>query len=200
MNSKSNMLPACSCWFAGAFLLAFFLLSPCYAVNVTIGWDPNEEPDLEGYNVYHNIGSPGPPYKYRSNLPESKLADPLNPMATLTGLKEDTMYYIALTAYDGEGNESAFSDDVCVQVVESAIEECSSSATSSSGDSGGGGGGGSSCFISTASLKNTGPIFLLPFFSQLSKTFFAILFLFVILAVKSVLPVVINFIKTNKEK
>jgi hypothetical protein len=30
--------------------------------EVTLAWDPNDEPDLAGYNVYINQVGPGPPY------------------------------------------------------------------------------------------------------------------------------------------
>jgi len=165
MKSKSNILPACICRFALAALLSACFFSPSFAYNVTIGWDPNDEPDLEGYAVYYNMGSPGPPYEYSKDFPENKLADPLNPVVTVTGLQEDTKYYVAVTAYDNDGNESSYSDDVCVQIVDSAIEACSSSASASgsSGGGGGGGGGGFACFISTTcaqtpnSLSSTHP-------------------------------------------
>ena len=139
MKSKSQHLPGCICRFALTAVFSLCITIPSYAVNVTFGWDPNDEPDLEGYKVYRNIESPGPPYKYHTKLPEKNLADPLNPMATLTGLKEDTKYYVALTAYNTEGNESRYSDDVCVQIIDSAIELCgSSSSVKSSSGSGGG--------------------------------------------------------------
>ena len=163
MNCKTNKLPACSCRFALAVVLVAFIASPSYAVDVTLGWDANDEPDLEGYKVYHNVGSPGPPYKYSTTLPETNLADPLNPIVTLTGLAESTKYFVAVTAYDSNGNESDYSEDVCLQVIDSAIAVCASSGGGgSSGDfssSGGGGGGGSAgCFISAAGLQTANPI------------------------------------------
>jgi hypothetical protein len=87
-------------------------------------------------------------------LPEDEFDDPLHPTARLTGLQKDQEYYIALTAYNTEGVESSYSNDICVEVVNDAIELCEASAgspvtTSSSG--GGGGGGGFACFISAAS-------------------------------------------------
>jgi hypothetical protein len=167
MKTKSQDFLTGFCRFLLALVFTVLTSSPSFAVNVTFGWDPNDEPDLEGYKVYSNIGDPGPPYKHRTTLPESKLDDPLNPMVTLTGLKEDTDYYVAVTAYNTDGNESRYSDDVCVQVVDSAIELCGSSSggssSSSSGESdssGGGGGGGSGvfCFISSAGQENTYPM------------------------------------------
>lgn len=83
-----------------------------------------------GYIVYRNIGSPGPPYKYSDDLPEEDLANPLNPMLTITGLQKNTKYYVAVTAYDTDGNESRYSDDVCVQIINSALSVCSSSISS----------------------------------------------------------------------
>lgn len=136
-------------------------LAPCasdaIAASVTLGWDSNTEPDLEGYVIYRNVGSPGPPYDYSDTLPEDDLADPLHPKATLTGLKEGKEYYVALTAYNTDGVESSFSNDVCVEVVNGAVEACtvsyasSANTASSSGGNGSGGGSSSSCFISTSS-------------------------------------------------
>ena len=72
-------------------------------------------------------------------------------MVTLSGLKEDTRYYVALTAYGTDGNESNYFDDVCVQVADSAIDLCSASSS-------GGGGGSAGCFISAAGLQTAYPI------------------------------------------
>jgi hypothetical protein len=57
-------------------------------------------------------------------LPEDELADPLNPRLKLTGLQNNTAYYIALTAYNMEGIESDFSNEVCVEVVSDSIQLC----------------------------------------------------------------------------
>ena len=133
------------------------MLPAASAKTVTLGWDSNDEPDLEGYVIYRNTNSPGPPYSYSDTVPEGELADPLYPMAKLTGLQEGKEYYIALTAYNTEGVESSFSNDICVQVINDAVELCGASvsppaATSSSGGGSSGGGSGG-CFISTASYR-----------------------------------------------
>ena len=138
------------------FALCVMPLSVAHAKTATLGWDSNDEPDLEGYVIYRNTNSPGPPYSYSDALPEDDLVDPLHPQAKLTGLQEGKEYYIALTAYNTQGVESNFSNDICVEVVNDAIELCSASssppATTSSSVGGGGGGGSSAgCFISTAS-------------------------------------------------
>jgi hypothetical protein len=129
------------------------MLPSASAANVTLAWDSNQEPDLDGYVVYRNVGSPGPPYGYSNDLPEDELANPLHPEVTLTGLVEDKPYYIALTAYNTEGVESSFSNDVCVKIIDGVAEACAaSSSITAPTSSGGGGGSGSdgSCFISTA--------------------------------------------------
>ncbi len=79
--------------------------------------------------MYRNTNSPGPPYSYSDTIPEGELADPLHPKATLTGLQEGKEYYIALTAYNTEGVESGFSNDVCVEVVNGIAELCGASST-----------------------------------------------------------------------
>jgi hypothetical protein len=130
------------------------MLPVANAKTVTIGWDSNDEPDLEGYVIYRNTNSPGPPYNYSDTLPEDELVDPLHPKAQLTGLQEGKEYYIALTAYNDEGVESSFSNDICVEVVNNAVEHCSASTTSpvtTSSIGGSGGSGGFACFISAAS-------------------------------------------------
>jgi hypothetical protein len=133
-------------------------LSVADAAQVTIGWDSNSEPDLEGYVIYRNAWSPGPPYDYSNTLPEDDLTDPLNPKVTLTGLKKDQEYYIALTAYNSEGVESSFSNDVCVEVVDGSVGVCANSSnlgSSNSSNSGGGGWDVSGCFISTAGYDSS---------------------------------------------
>jgi hypothetical protein len=132
------------------------MLPTASAKTVALGWESNDEPDLEGYVIYRNTNSPGPPYSYSDTLPEDELADPLHPRANLTGLQEGKEYYIALTAYNTEGVESSFSNEICAEVVNDTIELCSASAsapvtTSSSGS--GGGSSSSGCFISSLSNK-----------------------------------------------
>ena len=130
------------------------MLPTASAKTVTLGWDSNDEPDLEGYVVYRNTNFPGPPYQHSDTLPEDKLEDPLHPKAKLTGLQEGKEYYIALTAYNTDGVESSFSNDICIEVVNNAVENCSASAsapvTKSSSGGGGGSGSGFACFISAA--------------------------------------------------
>jgi hypothetical protein len=166
MDRKSNFARFLFCLIVPAILLFPVFSSIGFAKVVTLGWDANPEPDLEGYIIYRNVGSPGPPYKFSSTLPEDDLSNPLVPVVKLTGLKEDTEYFIAVTAYDKEGNESYFSDEICVEIVDSVIENCSASPSSgaiSNSNTGSNGSGGNSgtCFIdSAAGDSNYFPVIL----------------------------------------
>ena len=185
--------------------LFLFLLIPCtlylipamltaaFAANVTLGWEPNPEPDLKGYVVYRNIGSPGPPYGYSSDLPEDDLANPLQPKVTLTGLQEGNQYYIALTAYNTEGVESSFSNDVCVEISGGSIDVCSQSISLGSASGGGGSGGG--CFIS--STRHHSSIFSKFVVEPIIRNLLlAILFLLLVL----IAAVKLGFNKTDQHK
>jgi hypothetical protein len=160
MDRKSNFAFFLFSLIAPAILLFPVSSSICLAEVVTLGWDANPEPDLEGYVIYRNVDSPGPPYRFSSTLSEDDLANPLAPAVTITELNENTEYFIAVTAYDSEGNESYFSDQICVEIVDSVIENCTVSmsangfSSSNIGSSGSGGNSGA-CFIeSTAGDSN----------------------------------------------
>jgi len=142
----------------GILIVALCLLpSFSNAADVTIAWDPNMDPDLEGYAVYYlKDYSSGPTtYTFLDTVPVDELADPDNPMITLTDL-EDGQYYFVLTAYDTEGNESDFSDELCVSVSGDSISQCYSvsgyvgtAGAAAVGGGSSGGGGSSACFIAS---------------------------------------------------
>ena len=131
------------------FMIVFLFASPAFSADLTLGWTPNSEPDLEGYGVYFKKDVPGPPYDFYGFIILQELSDPDNPTFTMTGLQKGSRYYVALTAYDTTGNESYFSDSVCAQVGDQILPCASSDVSGGSGGGGGGGGGG--CFISTIS-------------------------------------------------
>jgi hypothetical protein len=153
MDRKSSFSIFLSCLFLAAFFLSPVFPSLCLAKTITLGWDANPDPDLEGYVLYRNIESPGPPFEHVDELAEDELENPLNPQVTITGLNEHTRYYVAVTAYDTQGNESYYSDQLCVEIVDSLIESCGvilNTRSSSSESSSSGGGGGAACFIKSA--------------------------------------------------
>ena len=123
--------------------IAFFAPGIASAAEVTLAWDDNTEPDLAGYNIYYDTSSGAPYYGTGADQGASPITvligdlnDPQNPEITLTGLDDDQDYYLALTAFDSEGSESDYSNEV------------STASGTGGGDSSGGGGGGG-CFIGT---------------------------------------------------
>jgi hypothetical protein len=96
----------------------FFCPSLGHAMNVTLGWEPNTESHLAGYKVYYDTNS-GTPYApaledRADNYPDGTpiVVDKSVSEITLTGLTDGKVYYFAVTAFDDEGRESTFSNEV----------------------------------------------------------------------------------------
>ncbi len=125
------------------FFLFFFAASVGFAMDVTLQWDANIEPDRDGYRIYYDTAS-GAPYGGAGategdspidvKIAEVEAGDTAR--YTLTGLDEDEIYYFTLTAYNTRGRESGYS-----------VEVSTSGDVSANSASASGGGG---CFISTA--------------------------------------------------
>jgi len=90
------------------------------AAQVKLKWDANNEDDLAGYKLYYKTGLSGEPYNGAGAdqgaspliVPLASLSDVNNPEFTLTGLSDNEVYYFAITAYDTEGLESGYSNEV----------------------------------------------------------------------------------------
>lgn len=138
------------------FSIFFCFVSPVYAVDVTIAWSPNSESDVEGYKLYYKTGVNGPPYNgvgaTEGDAPitiwTDELYNPEQPEFTIHGLNENETYYFVLTAYDIDGYESAYSDEVSFNSADRAIIDGENPEDFVEYDASGGGGGG--CFIATA--------------------------------------------------
>jgi hypothetical protein len=76
------------------------------AASIQLNWQENSEPDLQGYNIYYGTGSRayGPPISIAAQ-----------PSYLLTGLAEETIYYVAISATDNSGNESGYSTEVSIK-------------------------------------------------------------------------------------
>ncbi|MDR4503463.1 MAG: fibronectin type III domain-containing protein [Candidatus Scalindua sp.] len=92
------------------FLLCFFecnFLPTAEAVvdasHVKVYWNPSPEDDLAGYKIYY--GELSRKYSFHD-------VAGVETSYTLSGLIPGKTYYIALTAYDYAGNESAYSDEL----------------------------------------------------------------------------------------
>jgi hypothetical protein len=125
---------------------------------VTLAWDPNSEPDLEGYGVYFRRDTAGPPYDLSGYIAFAELNNSSAPSFVVSGLEKGFRYYFSVTAYDTAGNESTFSNAVCADVGDT-ITPCPAASSTIVAVSIGGGSGGGGCFISASSEANV-PIFL----------------------------------------
>lgn len=90
-------------------LIAGFLMffTSALAGDVKVTWQANREPDLAGYFVYY--GTHNGFYQYR-------LAVGRQTEYTIRDLTPGETYWIAVTAVDTAGNESAFSEQVRVRI------------------------------------------------------------------------------------
>jgi hypothetical protein len=93
-------------------VLLFFLLTPfstqltirdCHAAQVQLEWSPSDCYQVTGYKIHYGTGSGS-----YSNVADVGLIT----YHTLFGLDDSTTYYFAATAYDSNGNESGFSNEV----------------------------------------------------------------------------------------
>lgn len=84
------------------FLNIFMPIDKAAAVQITLAWDQNQEPDLAGYKLY--IGNA--PRYYQTSINLGRITQ-----YTLN-LADGTIYYFTLTAYNQQGYESAFSNEV----------------------------------------------------------------------------------------
>jgi len=89
-----------------ALLIIFGIVlisSPTLAAHLDLAWHPNTEPDLAGYRVYYGTASGD--YTDYVDIEGST-------SVRIGDLMDDTEYFVALTAYDIDGNESDFSAEV----------------------------------------------------------------------------------------
>jgi hypothetical protein len=123
--------------FFGHWLLFSLLCGwPALAVagEATLSWNPNNESDLMGYNIYYGTSSGN----YTAKVDVGNVL-----IRTITGLTEGATYYFALTAYDMSGNESGFSSEASIVIA-------------SVGGAGGGGGGGGGGGIGGGAVRGGG--------------------------------------------
>ncbi len=83
----------------------FTAASPAFlnAASVQLSWQPNGEPDLQGYNIYVGTQS----RHYTTPIPAGNVTQ-----YEVTDLDDGQLYYFTLTAVDNSGNESGYSSEV----------------------------------------------------------------------------------------
>ena len=129
-NTTRKALATIPYW-KGALIIGILFLcfhASSYAADLTLRWNANTEPDLAGYNVYYKRGSSGEPYDATINVGNVTTY-------SLHDLIEGATYFFVVSAYDTEGLESDYSNEI------------SADATAASVSTRGGGGG---CLIATA--------------------------------------------------
>lgn len=86
---------------------------PAFSREITLFWEPSPSPDVIGYKVYYQQGTPQLPLAGTEADQGSSPIDVENSlMATISGLQETAVYYFSVTAYDSKYNESTFSNIV----------------------------------------------------------------------------------------
>ena len=88
---------------------------PAEAATVTVSWYGNEEPDVAGYRVYWGTSSRGSAtnsaqFSYDNHKVVMEASK--DPSSTFGGLKLNTTYYLAVTAFDLSDNESSYSQEI----------------------------------------------------------------------------------------
>ena len=103
--------------------LIFFPQPAIYAADVTLAWGTNTEPDIDGYYIYYKTGSTGAPYNGTGaeegsspiKITLAEFTDSANPEYTIQRLSDSETSFFVVTAYDTEGNESGYSNEVSFQ-------------------------------------------------------------------------------------
>ncbi|WP_029917887.1 fibronectin type III domain-containing protein [Pelobacter seleniigenes] len=89
------------------------LASPSFALDITLSWDASPSDSVAGYKVYYNKGDDTLPLEGTGAIEgDSPIDVGDNLSAKLSGLDDNAVYYFSVTAYDGSGNESTFSNIV----------------------------------------------------------------------------------------
>jgi PKD repeat protein len=89
-------------------------------MDVTLAWDANSEADLAGYKIYYKTGTSGPPYDgvgaSEGDSPISieveEFKKPNSPQYTIHGLSDSDAVYLTLTAFNADGKESGYSNEI----------------------------------------------------------------------------------------
>ena len=117
------------------------LLLPAFAgvacsATVTVAWDPNPEPTVAGYYMHYGTSSGS----YTNSVDVGSATT-----CAISALQEGVTYYLAVTAYDGSGSQSGYSDEIVYTVPSGADPAPSPGSSAASG-------GGAGCFIATAAF------------------------------------------------
>lgn len=127
-----SLLARCFIYFVPLILILILSAQNLFSAEVTLSWNSNSDPNLDGYKIFCRQEGEG----YNYNHPDW-VGNHTETTCTIYGLDDNTTYYFVARAVDLESNESADSDEVCYE----------STGSNSLGGTGGGG-----CFIATAAF------------------------------------------------
>jgi len=85
--------------------------APATGLSAELTWNPSTAPTVTGYNVYYG----GASHQYTNSISAGNWTN-----AVIPGLAQNTPYFFAATAYDSNGNESAFSNEGAFSVFTAA--------------------------------------------------------------------------------
>jgi hypothetical protein len=85
------------------FFLLLALAGQARAEQVSLAWDANTEPDLGGYKLYYGTASQA--YSQEINMGK-------NTQVTVSNLSRGVTYFFAVTAYNLQGAESDYSNEI----------------------------------------------------------------------------------------
>ena len=103
-------------------LQLFCSIGPLYAMDITLSWDVNTEPDIAGYKVYYKADFSGAPYEGIGAVEGDSPIDVGNVASfTITNLDDTQIYYLTVTAYDTSNLESDYSNEVTTAVCSTEV-------------------------------------------------------------------------------
>jgi len=88
--------------------LSFNFSTTVYAIDITLQWGRNNEPDIAGYRAFYRVE--GQAYDYENPYWES-----IDPICTIYDLDETKTYYFTVRAFSTEGFQSDNSNEVCLE-------------------------------------------------------------------------------------
>lgn len=101
---KKLRIPSLSRLSFYSFVVAlFFFNTECFSAQIKITWSPNIEKNVVGYKVYYGDSS----RNYNNSVDVGNRTS-----YTIANLVEGNTYFIGITAYDSNGKESDYSDEL----------------------------------------------------------------------------------------
>jgi hypothetical protein len=85
------------------FILPTFSLQNIHAAEITLAWDQNSEPDIAGYRIYYGQES----HSYTNVVDVGNYTS-----CIIADLEDDKTYYFVATAYNTDGYESGYSNEI----------------------------------------------------------------------------------------